>query len=309
VFCAEIAHTVSQERLLVWLSGRRPRQCLVPVLIFGAIVGVIQGTLNIYLRPLAVMTMAVENLGSYGERFGPRPRPTPQWIATGRNLIQASVDPGPPLALRNLRIYRLDDAFALESIYRAKLAQPLDDHTWALIDGYRWDSALAATGTNVTPGQESRSGFGQSVAFSQTTIDLAAPPIWVSNLRIGSRYLERDTFSSLAKVQFSPDSDFRTWANARYSLSLFCAAMPLLAACLSTMLLANKVSLARLCFIAVAGYSANIVMKTFILLGEHGRLSPAFAGWTVPIALLLICMLAVRAEGKIEAIRSRLSKF
>ena len=60
VFCAEIAHTISHERLLVWLSGRRPRQCLVPVLIFGAIVGVIQGTLNIYLRPLAVMTMAVE---------------------------------------------------------------------------------------------------------------------------------------------------------------------------------------------------------------------------------------------------------
>ena len=67
----------------------------------------------------------------------------------------------------------------------------------------------------MTPGQESRSGFGQSAAFSQTTIHLAAPPIWISNLRIGSRYLESDTFSGLAKVQFSPDSDFKTWANAR----------------------------------------------------------------------------------------------
>ena len=72
VFWAEVVHTLSQERLVVWLSGRAVQQCLVPVLLFGTMVGFAEIALNVYLRPLAVMQMAINHLGSYGERFDPR---------------------------------------------------------------------------------------------------------------------------------------------------------------------------------------------------------------------------------------------
>ena len=195
VFCAEIAHTISQERLLVLAEWQKAATVPRPRSDFWSHCRRHRSHAQYLPAPARR-----HDDGRRGSRLLWRAvwrassATTPQWIATGRNLVQAFVEPGPPPTLRDVRIYRLDDAFALESIYRAKLAQPLDDHTWTLIDGYRWDSALAATETNVTPGQESRSGFGQSVAFSQTTIDLAAPPIWISNLRIGSRYLEERHF-------------------------------------------------------------------------------------------------------------------
>lgn len=309
VFWAEIAHTVSQERLVVWLSGRAVQQCLVPALLFGTVTGVAELALNIYLRPLAVMTMAADHLGLYGERFDPRPLPYPQWIASGHDLVQAFVEPGSPPTLRDVKIYRMDERLALHSVYRAKLAKPLDDHSWMLIDGNRWVTPLAAERSE--PAAEGQSLFEseQEVAFAQQSLDLSVAPIWLNTFRIDARYLTNDVFKALMKVSFSPNSEFRTWEHARYSMSLYCAAMPLLAAALSTLLLAYEVRLGMLCIIAVAGYMANSAMKLFILLGEHGHLSPAVAAWSVPTFLLLICAMALALRSKVEAARARFSAY
>jgi lipopolysaccharide export system permease protein len=307
VFWAEIVHTISQERLVVWLSGRAAQQCLVPALLFGMIVGVAELTLNIYLRPLAVMTMAVDHLGSYGEHFDPRPLPNPQWIAAGRDLIQAFVEPGSPPTLREVKVYRMDETLALQSFYRAKLAKPLDDRSWMLIDGYRWNSPLAASQISSSPDGENHLESEQGIPFAQEKLDLKVAPIWINNFRIGARYLTNDIFKALMKIKFSPDSEFRTWEEARYSLSLFCAEMSLLAASLSMLLMACEIRVAILCFITIAGYLANTAMKLFVLLGEHGHVSPIAAGWSVPAFLLLICAVAVLMGRTIESAGARLS--
>jgi lipopolysaccharide export system permease protein len=308
VFWAEIVHTTSQERLIVWLSGRAAQQCLVPAFLFGTIVGTAELALNIYLRPMAVMTMAVAHLGSYGERYDPRPLPYPQWIAAGRDLIQAFVVSGSPPVLRDVRVYRMDETWELQTFFRAKLAKPLDDRSWMLIDGYRWTSPIGASQVGSHPGGEIFADPQKEVPFAQEKLDLKVAPVWINNFRIGARYLTNDVFSALMKVKFSPDSEFQTWKQARYSQALFCAAMPLLAASLSMLLLACEIRLAALCFIAIVGYMANTVMKLFVLLGEHGYVSPVAAGWSVPAFLLLICAVALLMGRKIESIRARFSE-
>lgn len=307
VFWAEIVHTISQERLIVWLSGRAALQCLVPALLFGTIVAVVQLGLNIYLRPLAVMTMAVDHLGSYGERFDPWPLPDPQWLAAGRDLIQAIVEPGSPPALREVKVYRMDESLALQSFYQAKLATPLDDHTWLLRDGNRWTSTRGADQAGTNPDDGNGIASDQEIPFAREKIQLAVAPIWINSFRIGARYLTHDVFDALTKVKFAPDSEFRTWLQARYALALFALAMPLLAATLSMLFLAGEVSLPALSVIALVGYMANTAVKIFTLLGEHDYISPIAAAWSVPIFLLLVCAVAVSMGGRIVSLRARYS--
>jgi lipopolysaccharide export system permease protein len=308
VFWAEVVHTLSQERLVVWLSGRAVQQCLVPVLLFGAMVGVTELALNIYLRPLAVMQMAVDHLGSYGERFDPRPLPDPQWLAADRDLIQAVVEPGSPPVLHEVKVYRLDDSLALASFYQAKLAKPLDDHTWLLLDGARWTSPLVENRPALNLDEGNPVVAEQEVPFVQERLDLTIAPVWINNFRTEPRYLTNDVFSALSRVKFSPDSEFRTWAQARYSLSLFGLALPLLAAVLSMLLLATDISLPALCIVALSCYVANSAMKLFILLGEHDYLSPVVAGWTVPVFLLVLCAIAVRSGREIISAGARFTR-
>lgn len=304
VLWAEIVHTMSQERLVVWLSGRAAQQCLVPVVLFGAMVGLAELALNIYLRPIAVMAMAVNHLGSYGERFDPRPLPHPQWFAAGRDLVQAIVVPGSPPTLRDVRVYRMDDAMALQTFFRARTAHPVDDRTWLLFDGYRWTSPIDASGAKPAPAGGKPIESDEEVPFAQERLDLRVAPIWINNFRIGARYLTNDVFTALGKAEFSPDSEFRTWKQVRYSLSLFCAAMPLLAASLSLLLMATEIRFAMVCFIAITGYMSNTAMKLFVLLGEHDYVSPVTAGWLVPGLLLLICAVAVSMWRKIDFARA-----
>ena len=308
VFWAEVVHTLSQERLVVWLSGRAVAQCLVPALLFGAMVGITELALNIYLRPLAVMQMAVDHLGSYGERFDPRPLPDPQWLAAGRDLIQAVVEPGSPPVLHEVKVYRLDESLALESFYQAKLAKPLDDHTWLLLDGSRWASPLAENRPALNLDEGNPVVAEQEVPFVEEKLDLKVAPVWINNFRVEARYLTNDVFSAMRKVKFFPDSEFRTWAQARYSLSLFGLALPLLGAVLSMLLLATDISLPALCIVALSCYAANSAMKLFVLLGEHDHLPAVIAGWAVPVFLLLLCAVAVRSGREIISAGTRFAQ-
>jgi lipopolysaccharide export system permease protein len=280
VFWTEIAHTTSRERLVVWLSGRTPRQCLVPAVLFGLTVGCIQLALNLTFRPDAVMTMARDHLGSYGERFDPRPRPYPQWMALGHDLVQALIEPGNPPSLRDVRIYRMDDSLKLHTFLQAKSATIVGDDQWLLAEGYRWSPPTS--NPSAIPLTEQRS-------FTTETIHLALSPVWLNNRLIPARYLPNSVFSALARESFMPDQEFRTWQNARWSLAIFCAAMTILASTLSTFMMETQIVFSRLAVIGIGGYVINTLMKVSILLGEHGYINPAFSAWFVPISTLAAC--------------------
>jgi lipopolysaccharide export LptBFGC system permease protein LptF len=284
VFWAEIQHTTSNERLVVWLSGRAVYQCVVPVLLFGAAVGFLELALNIYLRPAAVTAQVAAHLGSYGERFDRRPRRDPQWIVAGHDFVQAFVEPGPPPTLRDVRIYKMDQSLRLQSYYHAKVAGPIGDYSWMMIDGRRWTVPTPDNGrTTALAGDEFNEKDGKP--FDREKIDLQLSPLWIDNYRVAPRYLTVDIFNALSKVSFFTSAPFATWSHARFSLSLFGLMMPLLAASLSMVLLVSEIRATSLAAIAIAGYFANTVMKMFIVLGEHAYLSPALAAW-IPLLLL-----------------------
>jgi lipopolysaccharide export system permease protein len=285
VFWAEVEHTLSRERLIVWLSGRAPQQCLLPVVFFGIAVGGVQLALNYYLRPLAVMAMARDHLGFYGERYDPNIQPGPRWVAAGHDLVQGTVEPGDPPSLRDVKIYRMNNELSLKTFFQAREARPLKQGEWLLIDGYQWSPAqmLEQDGSTAAP------AVTETIPFTQQPIDLNVSPIWINNDRVNARYLTNDVFSALSKESFFPDFEFRTWQHARWSLPLFCIAMTLFATSLSLLLLARKIEIVQLATIAAMGYFANALMKVFILLGEHGQVPAAVAGWLIPVMTLAAC--------------------
>jgi lipopolysaccharide export system permease protein len=302
-FWAEIEHTFSRERLIVWLSGRTPQQCLLPVLLFGIFVGGVQLALNYYLRPLAVMAMAKDHLGFYGERFDPRPQPDPRWVAAGSDVIQAIVEPGDPPSLRDVKIYRMNKELSLQTFFRAKAARPVKAGEWLIIDGYQWSPPRILYQDGSTSAKTEPAAT-ETTPFTEKIIDLNISPTWINNDRVNARYLTNDVFSALGKEQFFPDFEFRTWEHARWSLPLFCIAMPLLATSLSLLLLARKIEFAQLAIIAVMGYLANALMKVFILLGEHGQVPAAVASWLIPMTTLAVC-LVLAGEELVHATRDR----
>ncbi|MCW5705147.1 MAG: LptF/LptG family permease [Hyphomicrobiales bacterium] len=287
-FWTEVAHTRSRERLVIWLSGRTPWQCMLPALLFGLIVAGAQLALNLYFRPNAVMAMARDHLGSYGERFDPRPLPYPQWFASGHNIVQAFVEPGDPATLRDVKIYRMDETLSLHEFLRAKSARPAGRDEWTLIDGYRWTSSQATEqlSSGWSPGSP---GPDDQIPFSSENITLNLSPVWLNNNRIGARYLTGDVFTALKKEDFSPAFEFRTWQQARWSLALFCTAMVLLATRLSLATIAKRITFVPLIAIAIAGYGANSLMKVSILLGEHGYVPAPAAAWLAPVLILSAC--------------------
>jgi lipopolysaccharide export system permease protein len=288
-FWTEIAHTLSRERLVVWLSGRTPWQCMLPALLFGLIVGGAQLALNRYLRPNAVMMMARDHLGSYGEQFDPRPLPYPQWFALGHDIVQAFVEPGDPASLRDVKIYRMDDSLSLWAFIRAKSAFPVGRNEWMLVEGYRWSSPQAPDQHSFARDDPRPPAMTEQIPFASETIHLDLSPVWLNNNRVGARYLTSDVFAALGGEDFSPAYEFRTWRHVRWSLALFCAAMPLLATSLSLALIAKRIAFAPLLTIAIAGYAANTLMKVSALLGEHGYVHPAVAAWLVPMLVLSAC--------------------
>jgi lipopolysaccharide export system permease protein len=296
VFWSEIVHTASRERLVVWLSGRTPQQCLLPAMLFGLIVGFTQLALNYYLRPHAVMAMAEGHLGSYGERFDPRAPPYPQWFASGRDIIQATVDPGDPPSLRDVKLYRMSDALLLKTFFWAKSARLLGQDEWLLVDGYLWSPPNDKSQPSFALEGAKPPAMKEQIPFAEQKLHLELSPVWLNNSRINPRYLTSDVFSALGKEHFSPESEFRTWQQVRWSLPVFCVAMPLLATSLSLLLMAKKIGFRQLAIIAAAGYSANALMKLLVLLGEHGYIHAVAAGWLVPMLTLAACSMVTLAR-------------
>jgi len=80
---------------------------------------------------------------------------------------------------------------------------------------------------------------------------------------------------------------------------MFCVALSLLATSLSLMLIARGTGFLQLAIIAGAGYFANTLMKLLILLGEHGYVKVAVAGWLMPLITLAVCPLMTLLRRKL----------
>lgn len=290
VLWSEARHTSSRERLIVSITGRAPFQCLAPLVLLAVLTGTSELILVLYLRPVAVMRQAAEHLGSYGERFDRRPTTQPKWLAATDTLLQANIDFTSPPALRDVRLYRTNQEHRLREIIEAKSATPIDGaKEWLFLDGERWTINPDAS-SPLTPSEAA--GLSNEGKFARLRIALDIDPLWLRNFGIDAKYLPRGTFDALAGVSFQPDSEYRTWSQARYAIPVATGAMGIMAGSLSLLLLASEIRLQALLVVLAAGYAAHLLTKLLLLLGDHAWIRPVLAAWLVPV-LILACPLAV----------------
>jgi lipopolysaccharide export system permease protein len=285
VVWSEIAHTRSGERLLIQLSGRTPHQCLAPLIIFSVIIGTLQAALLIYLRPSAVMAQTAARLGLYGEIFDRSPTLEQKWIRADNIIIHARIEFSAPPALYDVEFYRFNPEGQLQQVVQAASATPVgDDQHWLFNDGESWtlDTRLPSSDAS----SEQLADASNGVRFEHVTIrlDIGAPLL--SNFGIQSKYLPAAAYRAISRLHFSPDSEFRAWAQARYAFPLDAAAMAVMAGGLSLILVGTEVSFFRTTAIVLAGYFAHLLMRLFLLLASHDWMNPIVAAWLVPAIIL-----------------------
>jgi len=294
VFLTEIRHTISKERLIVLISGRAPLQCLAPLIWFALLMVAIELFLIVYLRPAAVMNQSTSHLGEYGEEYDRGQISERKWIIAGNDLIHARINFSAPPRLLDVRIFRNDGDHHLREIVDARSATPTEkEGFWIVEDGQRHlvkPEPSAAGADAQKPSQPIEATVETS--FQRALIAVKIDPFWVRYFGIPVKFLPIDVFRRLGEAHFQPDAEYRTWAQARFSIPIVAGGMALLAGSLCLILLAGEIRVPVLLFVGGCGFAAHTLTTLFVLMGDHGWIHPLLAGWLIP-ALILACPFAV----------------
>jgi lipopolysaccharide export system permease protein len=294
VLASEVAHTLSRERVMIWNSGRSPMQCLVPVLIFGLCVGALQFCMEAYVRPVTVKMQAAAWMGPFAKPYDRSQVTGRYWLAGGKDLVQARIAYGPPLALHEVMIYRHDDGGKLSELISARRAvvEP-GSLRWRLYGGSRWsidETASAATGGAFRPQEGVPDGSAQT-----DLIELDLDPLWLSNYRVHASVLPHEVLSTLAEAPGGryQAAHYRTWLHFRYAQWLYPGGMALLACSLALLLLGQQVRLEAVLAIGAVGYLGYVAQRVCLTLGGNGDLPPVVAGWFASGFVLTVSGLAI----------------
>jgi lipopolysaccharide export system permease protein len=286
VVWSEVAFTVSQERMLVWNSGRSPLQCLTPAILTGILLGATLFIMDGFLRPAAIHVQIAEKFGREGLRLDRTQSGGNHWIALPDGLLRAEIKYGPPLKLHDVTIYKFDSAGLLDEVDTAVLAQPdADGNHWLLTDGHFWkapaegDAPLALGASHEEP----------ETLFDQRRIAMQLNVEWLGNLGMSPQYLSITTLRSLARAQIISNdlTDFRTRLQALYSEIFLPGLMAVLAASLSMLCFPYRLKPISMIGVMMAGYLAHFAVAAFLLMGAFGYVPAVVVGWLVPVLILI----------------------
>jgi lipopolysaccharide export LptBFGC system permease protein LptF len=294
---AELVHTWSRERIVVWTSGRSPAQCLVPALLFGLLMGCLQFAGDGFLRPAAIAAQVSQRLGALGEQFSARGISAPVWLSIGTDLVETRIDYGPPAVLRDLKIFRLDTDGHLVEVDSARSATPLPEAgRWLLHGAMTWHAAGSTVEASAARGEA-----------ADRPVSLGLDPLWLGSFGVNPDYLPLETLRALAKPSGGAyfAGLFQTELQTRYAQALLPGGMALLAASLSLLLLGYRVRIDAMLGIILAGYAAHLAMRVFVLLGQQGYVAPVPAAWLVPVLLLAASAGLVGASEYRRRVRER----
>lgn len=286
----ELRHTQTRERVSVWNTGAPPVQRLGAVLMLGCLLGAMQFSLETWLRPAVVMEQARTGLGTYGQRYDRREIDRFRWIQIGDQLMSARIDYGPPPALRNLTIYRLNEEGELFEIVKADHGYPVSERgdLWALREVRLWTQDHAARGrSHDTLRHQDGGGLRSTGLLDHHTIALDLDPLWLSYRGIAAKYLPQPVLSRLAAghAQGYDTADYRTWLYARVASAFLPGLIALLAATVAMFSPARMPGINGFIGMFITGYLAHVLLKLFWVLGERGFSSHLVAAWFVPVTL------------------------
>lgn len=299
---AEITHTQAGERMFVWNTGRSPSQCLPAAVLLGLILGPLEFTLDAYLGPQAMAVQMRERLGLDGQRLDRTRAGDVHWIASSTGLLKAEIIYGPPPVLHELTFFKLDDQNRLIEIDRARSAQQVPGTaTWLMEDGSFWVPPAPSAGEDpAAPALVADDpGHHRMLPFTQRSIVLDVPPLWLSVLGVEPQYLPISVLRALEPYDEAPLSRglYRTRIQVLYGEALLPGAMAVLAASLAILLLPYSVEPLPVFGIIMSGYMAHAGTKACLLMGQNGYMPAALAGWLVPVILMGATAAAFRILG------------
>ncbi|NIK87385.1 lipopolysaccharide export system permease protein [Rhizomicrobium palustre] len=280
VLWAEVAHTQSGERMLIWNSGRSPIQCLAPALFLGLLLGATDFTMDAALGPASMGIQMRERLGRDGETLDRNTLSKPAWIALPEGLLKAQIQYGPPPVLHDVALFRRDLEGRILEVYTAPVAQ-YENGRWHLLNGQFWQA-----GSNGGP-RFGISGRQVMQPFDERVVALNLDPLWLSWYNLVPQYIPLPVLAKLAASDAVPDAhgQYETRLYVVLAGALLPMGMALLAASLAMLFLAYGTSAPQLIGIVFGGYMAHFAIKACLIMGQNGFIPPLFAGFTVPVIL------------------------
>ena len=283
VMWAEFSLSRSNERIMIFCSGRAPVRSLMPALIFGIIVGLIQfGTIN-FSRPYSTELQAVSKYRFYGPRYVSSSIPKAKWFVTEDTIFNAKIAFGPPVVLQDVKAYRISSSGLMEAIISADQATSNSDgKSWEFSNGtireFTWED-----GDGGSPKTASET------TFKSRSIPVSLDPLWAEYIDVKPHLLPFKVLHNLgvAKSGIPNSVAFKAAYQQRYAAALACIAMALLAASLSLLLFSPQMALTKMVQVVAIGYTVHVGSTVLRLLGQHGLLPLPFAVWMLPISIII----------------------
>jgi lipopolysaccharide export LptBFGC system permease protein LptF len=280
VVWVEYRLAVSHERIMISNSGRSPALSLFPALLFGIVLGVLQFVSLAYIRPAAAAAQTAEHFRYFGLKYERPVLTGERWLTTGSVFINARVDIGDEVLLRDVTAYSLDNSGQMDAVVNAAVARPgPEPGTWTFEHGSIWN-----LGPDLPNGQRGM----RATSFSMLLRPLALDPLWVENLEIAPSLLPQgDLLALAAKTTGVPAAfSYRAARDDRYAEVLLCVGIALLGATVSLLSFSPHITPRSAVRVGVYGGAAYVAANVLPMMGTFG-VAPSFvAAWTVPVGLV-----------------------
>lgn len=281
VLWAEFALSKSNERSMIFSSGRAPIYSVMPALIFGAVIGALQfGAVNI-ARPYSAQVQAEAGYRNYGAAFSRAQTTDSKWFATEGTVFNARIAFGPRPVLKEVVVYRIAPSGRVQTIITADEAAALPaGEGWEFQNGKVWSFSWTEDGWNWL-------ARADETFFSSIAEPVPLDPVWADHISIDPHLLPLRPLRQLATADGGvPDAlSFRAAYQQRYADVLICIAMALLGSSLALTMFKPQTAPMRLLAVAAIGYGVHVGTTTLSLFGESGLVPVSVSVWIWPIFL------------------------
>lgn len=276
ILWSEIRLTRGHERAMIANTGRAPLLSMVPALLVGLVIGSAQYVLFAHARPHAVEAQAEAGFRYYGPRFN-RGTSHHVWNDFDGALVNAAIQftPDGPVLI-DLRLFVLDRQNRLERAVWADRAYPVAGGLALAGQVARWP---------VDPAADSREA-------------LVINPDWLAWARVEPRLVPQPVLRRIAEAEegVPGQTAYQAALLERSAAIAGAIAMALMVASLCLHWMTTRRGLMVPVAILAAAYFLQLADNTFSVLGEYGRLGPVAASWSLPVAVLIACLVGVVAN-------------
>jgi lipopolysaccharide export system permease protein len=289
VVWAEFILAVSRERFMLSNSGRSPTRSLIPAMVFGLLLGLLQFAAIAYGRPAAVEAQTSMHFRYYGPRYATPVTTEPRWLAAGQAVVHGQVVLDGEVSLRDVLVYAFDAGGRLEAVVSAARAVPGPGrNVWTFEQGSSWDVSRATLA-----GAGAMSLVAADFASLRRVLQL--DPVWLRNIDLLPPLLPQADLSVLAAGGPGvPDAtQYQAAFHERLAGIFFCLGMAMLGAVLSMQAFFPGMGPMPALKVGLAGGIAYVASNASSMLGTYGVTPPLVAAWSVPVALIVLALALV----------------